>query len=305
MKPAFTLIELLVVIGIMGLLGTASVGGYRQMRRGMEEKGVLQDVNFLVRAAYQRAQVDRQPTAVVFWNETLRGENDSVDGNVIVVGHAVAVRRAGRISYKNGNDLVDEFADLELSNQTGDDESGSSKATMYLYPMHRLQEMESGSSILRSTVETKVYPVTTSPVYLSTENGMLTESVASSKTSGREGLCNGESSGSITSYAYRIVDAGGVSWRPGMAYGFEFSHVVLPHGYIFGSNYSTSSSDPVQEAGTLVFDVGLNTGNGMTQGSQGGLGSRKSVVVSALKLGSSGTFVVKKIGDSDDPTNRL
>ena len=40
MRRAFTLIELLVVIGIMGLLGTASVGGYQQMRRGMEEQGV-------------------------------------------------------------------------------------------------------------------------------------------------------------------------------------------------------------------------------------------------------------------------
>ena len=77
MKRAFTLIELLLVVGIMGLLGTVSVGGYQQMRRGMEEKGVIQDVNTLIRAAYQRAQIDRQPTAVVFWNETLRGENDA------------------------------------------------------------------------------------------------------------------------------------------------------------------------------------------------------------------------------------
>ena len=52
MKRAFTLIELLLVVGIMGLLGTVSVGGYQQMRRGMEEKGVIQDVNTLIRAAY-------------------------------------------------------------------------------------------------------------------------------------------------------------------------------------------------------------------------------------------------------------
>ena len=121
----FTLIELLVVIGIMGLLGTASVGGYRQMRRGMEEKGVLQDVNTLIRAAYQRAQIDRQPTAVVFWNETLRGESDNADESAIVVGRAVAVRRSGRITGVKGDILLDEFADLDLSYQV-DDGSGSS-----------------------------------------------------------------------------------------------------------------------------------------------------------------------------------
>ena len=102
----FTLVELLVVIGIMGLLGTASVGGYRQMRRGMEEKGVLQDVNTLIRAAYQRAQIDRQPTAVVFWNETLRGDSDDADESAIVVGRAVAVRRSGRITGVKGDLLA-------------------------------------------------------------------------------------------------------------------------------------------------------------------------------------------------------
>ena len=64
MKKAFTLVELLVVVGIMGLLGTVSVGGYRAMQRGMADKGVMENVNSFVRAAYQRAQIDRQPTAI-------------------------------------------------------------------------------------------------------------------------------------------------------------------------------------------------------------------------------------------------
>ena len=45
MKKAFTLLELLVVITIMGIMGSLAVSGYRQMRRGMEERSVVQNVN--------------------------------------------------------------------------------------------------------------------------------------------------------------------------------------------------------------------------------------------------------------------
>ena len=305
MKRAFTLLELLVVVGIMGLLGTVSVGGYRQMRRGMEEKGVIQDVNTLIRAAYQRAQIDRQPTAVIFWNETLRAESDTDDGNIVVVGHAVAIRRSGRITQVVGTDLLDEFADLELTNQAADEENGSSRATMYLYPMHDLSKIESSSQILRSTVETKVYPVTQTPVYL-TDNGVKSETVAGARGgSSRAALTQGEASGSITVYAYRLKDNGGVTWAPGMAYGFEFAHIILPHGYIFGSNFSPSSSDPIEEAGAMAFDVGLNTGSGMNKGASGGLGSVSSISISALLPNSAGVLQPKKIGTTADPTSDL
>lgn len=306
MKKAFTLIELLVVIWIMGLLGTVSVGGYQQMRRGMEEKGVMQDVNTLIRAAYQRAQIDRQPTAVVFWNETLRGEND-VDGeNVIVVGHAVAVRRAGRITEKYQDLLLDEFGDIELSYQTDDGSDGSSASTdsgMYLYPMDNLSDVEQSTAIRRSLVETKVYGEKRTPVYLT---GTKTENVLSSSDSSRNYNPGG---GDIYIYGFKLHDKDNndVQWKQGMAYGMEFAHIVLPHGYFFGqgSSYSTSSSDPIREAGTLVFDVGLNKGSGMASGAQGGLMSRKSVSISAFRLGASGTLESKRIGDTSDPTEKM
>ena len=50
-RSAFTLIELLMVIMIMGLLGTVTVGGYRAMQRGMEERGVMENANHFIRAA--------------------------------------------------------------------------------------------------------------------------------------------------------------------------------------------------------------------------------------------------------------
>ena len=303
MKRGFTLIELLLVIGIMGLLGTVSVGGYQQMRRGMEEKGVIQDVNTLIRAAYQRAQIDRQPTAVVFWNETLRGENDVEGENMIVVGHAVAVRRAGRITEVSSDLLLDEFGDLELAYQTddGDDGNGTSRADMYLYPMDNLSEVEQSTAIRRSLVETKVYGEKRTPVYLT---GTKTENVLPSPDSSGNYNPGG---GDIYIYGFRVKDANGVQWKQGMAYGMEFAHVVLPHGYFFGqgSSFSTSSDNPIREAGTLVFDVGKNIGSGMTSGSQGGLGSRTSVPISAFRLGSSGTLEPKRIGDTAKPTDRI
>jgi hypothetical protein len=121
----------------------------------------------------------------------------------------------------------------------------------------------------------------------------------------RAALTQGEGQGSITVYAYRLKDDGGVGWQPGMAYGFEFAHIVLPHGYIFGSNFSSSSSDPLEEAGAMAFDVGLNRGSGTDKGSSGGVGSIASITISALLPNASGVLQPKKIGSTADPTSDL
>ncbi len=285
MRKAFTLVELLVVVGIMGLLGTVSVGGYRAMQRGMADRGVMENVNSFVRAAYQRAQIDRQPTVIYFWNETIRESTDT--DNEIVVGKAVAVRRYGRISQVQGQYLYDEFADLQLTYQTDDEEnSRSDENTMYLYPVDNLSDLESSSALRRSVVSGKVFKKEMTPLYLSTENGVM------------EGVSG---DGKIVTYAFMLENAGGVTWEPGMAYGFEFARIELPHNYIFGSAYSTTSKDPVREAGTLVFDVGYNSGNG----AQGGTGSRTSVSVSNLRPGQSGSLSAFTVGQSDNPTQDL
>jgi hypothetical protein len=269
----------------MGLLGTVSVGGYRAMQRGMADRGVMENVNSFVRAAYQRAQIDRQPTVIYFWNETIRESTDT--DNEIVVGKAVAVRRYGRISQVQGQYLYDEFADLQLTYQTDDEENSSSdENTMYLYPVDNLSDLESSSALRRSVVSGKVFKKEMTPLYLSTENGVM---------EGNSG------DGKIVTYAFMLENAGGVTWEPGMAYGFEFARIELPHNYIFGSAYSTTSKDPVREAGTLVFDVGYNSGSG----AQGGTGSRTSVSVSNLRPGQSGSLSAFTVGQSDNPTQDL
>ena len=306
MKKGFTLVELLVVIGIMGLLGTVSVAGYRQMRRGMEIMGVRRDVNALISAAYQRAQIDRQPTAVFFWNETLRGENEVEGENMIVVGHAAAVRRAGRITevQNGGSDLVDEFADLERSYQPAA-ANGASQATrsdMYLYPMDNLSELVQDDAVSRTLVETRVYGQKSTPVSAidSTESRNF---VVLPPTSVDEQPDYNPENGEVYIYAFRksSQDRGAVTWRAGMAYGMEFAHAVLPHGYFFGKQYKAHTDDPLQPIATLVFDVGKNDGGGKP--TDGVVGSRK-VVISTFRLGNDGRLEPHDVAESQDPTER-
>jgi len=289
MKKAFTLIELLVVVAIMGLLGTVAVGGYRQLQRGMEERGVMQNVNAFIRSAYQRAQIDRQPTAVYCWNETIRSSTD--DENEIVVGRAVAVRRSGRISRIQGSLLIDEFGDLNLTYPstatTEDDDEGddnnppdSSKAsTMKLY------QLDNASQGLKySIVRDRVESATQTEQYLSSNPYQSS---------------NDADKGKIKQYGFVIEKKGTADWKVGNAYGFEFATIQLPHGFIFGSSYSTSAESPVKEADTLIFKPGT------AGSSSGGTVGKSSVTIYQLRAGEGGALTAKKVDTSDSPTKDL
>lgn len=285
MKKAFTLLELLVVIGLMGFLGTITVGGYRAMQRGMEERGVMENVNALVSSAYERAQIDRQPTAIYFWNETQRAASEENDETEIVVGKAVAVRRQGRLSRINGNLLCDEFADLNLSFKTGDGASSSSSEgaesadkanTMYLYCLDNM-----GSSqvqLRRSIVSSIVRSTTQNETYL---QGRPTDS---------------EGSGEIEIWGFEKVsdDDPAPSWRAGSAYGFEFAELTLPVNYIFGSSYSQNVSSPIQAAGTMTFSVGRNNGETTTGATVTG-----SITVYALRPSASGNLAPVRVATAE------
>lgn len=285
MKKAFTLVELMVVIGIMGLLGTVSIGGYKAMQRGMEERGVMQNVNSLVKTAFERAQIDRAPTAIFFWNETLREENTSRDETIVVVGHAVAVRQQGRISLVTGSKLVDEYADLDQMFPKGDSEDESSASSggsssrgneMYLYC---LDELANGNKPKRSVVSAKIVKHTFNEVFMQLGNPPS----------------DNVGSGTTETWGFEIVDKGGANWKVGSAYGMEFAELTLPKNYIFGSTYSSSISSPVQDVDTLVFKVGVSTGSGITGGSSG------NITVSSLRPGASGQLQAQKVGTSDNP----
>ena len=275
----FTLIELLVVIAIMGIMGTVSVNGYRAMQRGMEERGVMQNVNQFIRSAYQRAQIDRQPVAVFFWNETLAEETDY--DQVHVVGRAVAVRRSGRFTQVSGNNLVDEFGDLSYNRMVvdGSDEaaSGSSGqgAGFYIYKMNG----DEGSQALRTLVSQTTVPYSANEPLL---------------------LSGGSIQATIKCYAYEKL-GGNASWKAGDAYGFEFADIELPRGYIFGSTFSTSVSSPIAGEAVIRFKVSANSGSGANAGTSGA----STILVSSLRPDSGGSISAQKVATSDSPTTSL
>ena len=277
MKRAFTLIELLVVVAIMGLLGTVSVGGYRAMQRGMEERGVMQNVNEFMKVAYQRAQIDRAPVAVYFWNETLREETDNA--TLIVVGKAVAVRRAGRISGVTGNYLRDEFGDLRYSRLTLDEdedeerEGVSGDDGVYLYQINGSADgAERKRSIIAQSTQSK-------PV--------------------NQELALGQGSVEIDAYAYELLDRNGVTWAVGDGYGFEFAEIQLPKNFIFGTNYRTDTASPVQDVQKSFFTPGqVREGSGATAGSGS---SGRTIQVCCLRPNASGEIAAQPVDTSDDP----
>ena len=217
MKRAFTLMELLVVIAIMGLLGTTAVGGYRAMQRGMEQRAVMENANKFIRAAFQRAQIDRVPVAIFFWNETLREETD--DEPLVAVGKAVAVRRSGRISAlrgsgRTGGIIVNEFDDLSFASFAGDtdDESRDNvgvadlkvQTGARLYPMNGSKD---GSNVKPSIVAQSTI-ATEQQVFLF-RNDTDTPDTAT-----------------VEAYGYYIQDDNGNNWKVGDAYGMEFAETT-------------------------------------------------------------------------------
>lgn len=227
---AFTLIELLVVMAIMGLLGTISVGGYRAMQRGMEQRGVLLNVRQFVLAAQERARIDRVPVKVYFWNETLKEETDTEPP--VIVGKAAAVRRTGRITQVQGEYLYDEFGDLQAMlpetdsdgevHQTDDKQQG-----LYLY------KMDKGISFERSLIasDTETNKTFTVWVYVQNINDMENAEFRDV---------------TIQPFGFRVVDGSASKWNTGTPYGFAFQEIQLPHNYIFGSSYSESASSPIK-----------------------------------------------------------
>jgi len=275
LKRAFTLIELMLVMALIGLMGTISVGGYRAMRRGMEERGTMQNVNQFIRNAYQRALIDRQPTAIYFWNETRREESEDGETSILVVGRAVAVRRAGRVSYVNTakSCLVDEFADLRFyagTDEEGEEDDGEEAqngATTFIYMMNGNESSFKRWAVSQATMRVDLPAMTP----------MMTDPQWADKNKGAK----------FEAFGYYLPDGVG-DWGVGDAYGFEFAEISLPNNYIFGgeSDYSKKISDPVKTLSkVLTFSP---EGNGSV--------SSQKIALSAIRPGESGAPEAVSIG---------
>lgn len=303
-RNAFTLLELMLVMAVMGMMGTLAIGSYRGIQRGMEERGVMQNVNQFLKSAYSRAQIDRQPVLVYFWNETIAEESNSQE--LIVVGHAVAVRPFGRVSSVQGNYLYDEFGDLRSNSHiknideeemAGNQESSAGNNFDYAGNRTYIYKIDAEGGTLRKTLisQTTVQQKMTEPIF----GGVG----ASNNTQGNNGNSSGANFVEIPVYCYMIssADSSGVTWKPGDLYGFEFQELTLPHNYIFGSNYSKQESSPIVNISTVPrFLPGLNKGSGSA-----GSASSTTINICAIRPDSSGEMTAITIGTTQDPRQSI
>lgn len=251
MNKAFTLIELLVVVAIMGLLGTASVGGYRQMQRGMEERRVVDNASRFLELAYERAQIDRQPTVVYYWNEMIRAAENE-DESAVIVGRAVAVRMRGRITKHTNDFLIDEFGDLERFDASGN----------YLETEVNDRSVQASRLYLLDNINQRQYSLVTAPELARPVNEMFAS--YDPRAYGTAGLNDDEGgNGRLLLFGYRVEDLNGANWHVGSKYGMEFQSIELPRGYLFGSQVPAGISDPVTTAQVLSFSPTGATGGSL------------------------------------------
>ena len=206
---------------------------------------------------------------------------------MIVVGKAVAVRRAGRVSRCIDSYLYDEFGDLDKerlieSAEDEDEENADSGSTENdnLVPLYKMNSRSSNGRSLVSQTTKKV----------SEQN--------------KDTLLSTDRMVEIPCYAYVLKSAGTAGeWHVGDAYGFEFAEIQLPHGYLFGSSYHKRPQDKISAGDykMMWFDVSLNTGSGSDEGATG----MSTIQVYSLRPGKSGELEAQPVATTDKPTEGL
>lgn len=209
----FTLLELLVVMGIMSMLGIAATGGYHAMVRGMTERGAVASASAVLRAAKERAQVDRKHIAVFCYNRLLKAPNPSADEPGVVAGVMTAVRRVGRISAVRGDFLYDEFGDLAITYETEEEESLLRRRKGL-----RLFKLEGAATAMRYSVVADATFVDDSQIVYLPSTGLQTNIVTAAF------------------YNLKRSDHEPSAWKAGDVYGFEFLDIQLPIGFVFGGS---------------------------------------------------------------------
>ena len=254
MRRAFTLIELMVVVGIMAFLGVASTAGYSALQRGIAERGAVDAATSLIRAAKERALVDRTPTVVFCYNRLVSEATETE--NAVVVGEAVAVRRAGRVTWASGQNIVDEFLDVVGSYDIVPGADMVNRKGMKLWKFGDTRPSQMEYSIVADAVEPIQLSLTTYGGWANGENGKPPTEAFAPGGNMRDKASN---SGSMNFVAYAFRDLGGSDfppsggWKAGTGYGFEFARMQLPNNFIFGS--SIPGAGRIQPIGQpLYFD---------------------------------------------------
>ena len=223
-------------MGIMSMLGVAATGGYHALVRGMTERGVTAAGSAVLRAARERAAVDRGNVAVFCYSRLLRAPNVQADEPGVAVGVMTAVRRIGRLSGVSGRFLYDEFADLEQTYETEDDETDLGKRKgmrLYKFMNAKITQME--------------YSIVADATYLDEDSNIYIPS-------------DGQSTNSWMGAFYNLKqsDHEPSGWKAGDGYGTAFLEVQLPEGYIFGSTVPASVGR-IEIEKVITFDPRMET----------------------------------------------
>ena len=235
--------ELMVVVGIMAFLGVAATNGYNALQRGMAERAAVDAASALLKAAKERAMVDRVPTAVFCYNRMI--QEATADDNAVVVGEAVAIRRAGRITRAQGNYLYDEFGDLDRSYDRlapGQQSDLQNRKGMRLWRFddRRMSEMQ--------------YSVVADAVFDDDDIPGVSFMPWGDQLDGGDG--GASSNIEIRACAFFNLHKSNhepPSWQVGNGYGFEFMTLRLPEGFIFKNSVPTRVGGIVQ-ADSFLFD---------------------------------------------------
>lgn len=255
MRRAFTLMELMVVVGIMAFLGLAATNGYNALQRGIAERGAVDAASALLKAAKERAMVDRVPTAVFCYNRMVREATD--DENAVVVGEAVAIRRAGRITRVQGNYLYDEFGDLDRSYDrltAGQQSDLQNRKGMRLWRFDDREMNQMQYSVVADAVLDDDDVPGVSFTSWSSQLGEDDNTQSGNNSTIAQELKSGTLKIRVCAF-YNLgkSDHEPPSWQVGNGYGFEFQKLRLPNGFIFGNAVPSRVGDIVQ-ADAFLFD---------------------------------------------------
>lgn len=243
-KRAFTLVELLVVTGIIAAMATIGIGSYGAIKRGMADRGALAAATSIISLAQNRARIDMTPTVVYFMNELIQKEDDNKGTVQRAAGVAIAIRRAGRITKRQGNLLFDEFGDLEHTYPASNSDDSKAGFRLYRFSLSGNPEY----SEVRSRVRLDCALYGNEDQYCIRMPGNT--AIIDSSINNIKGLANGD----IPSYAFSVIKDSGASWSVGDAYAYEFSRIRLPDGYIFGSNSDKpTDTTPLKNVKTIAF----------------------------------------------------
>lgn len=135
-RRGFTLLELLAVMSIVALLSTLAVMSYFNAIRGMGHRSMIKNVSNALATARQRANVDGRRVSLIAYNEVgkLNKDGATIEDRVAVY---VICRELGRLSFVSGNNLFDEFSDLDKLFQVGAASSSDPSGAVKLYNLTR------------------------------------------------------------------------------------------------------------------------------------------------------------------------